>query len=164
MVQVAPNYTIIDLTLRGLKEGKYAASIRTSGDISGGRSTTGAIFREIGNLGDVEVGKDGKGALFVEREVGVQDIVGRSMLVESEDGKEEFLGVIARSAGVWENDKTVGSSLTLSCSAARFEFPSHSCFDVCTVGGGGGDLTGAMFGCWCFDMFPFPVMDHNRCV
>ncbi|RPA75869.1 Cu,Zn superoxide dismutase-like protein [Ascobolus immersus RN42] len=110
MVQVAPNYTIIDLTLRGLRQGKYEASIRTSGDISEGSKTTGSVFGELGRLGEVEVGKDGKGGLFVEREVSVLDLVGRSMVVKSkEDGEEEVLGVIARSAGVWENDKTVCS-------------------------------------------------------
>lgn len=140
MVQVAPNYTIIDLTLRGLKQGRYEASIRTSGDISGGGATTGSIWGELGKLGEVEVGKDGRGALFVEREVGVQDVVGRSMVVERIDGteKDEVLGVIARSAGVWENDKTVSSCPMLSLLASF-------------TGGESGWYEGAKrYLCWCF--------------
>ncbi|KAA6412490.1 MAG: superoxide dismutase copper chaperone [Lasallia pustulata] len=137
MVQVAPGLTVVDLTVRGLKEGTYWATVRETGDVSRGAASVGAVWGEVveaaegrprqrmrkGVLGTLEVSKAGVGSVFVDRPVQVWEMIGRSMVVSKvapprEGGaKEAFeaedpdtvVGVIARSAGVWENDKTVCS-------------------------------------------------------
>lgn len=72
-----------------------------------------------GFLGTVEVGKDGSGAVFVDKPIQIWEMIGRGMVVskQQEEGEGKFekndsdtlVGVIARSAGVWDNDKTVCS-------------------------------------------------------
>jgi copper chaperone for superoxide dismutase len=115
MVQVASNLTIVDLTIRGLSPGTYHATVRENGDISEGPESTGSIWESLkakkektpcrGVFGTVEVGKGG-----------VWEMIGRSIVVaRQQDGKfdkndaDTLVGVIARSAGVWDNDKTVCS-------------------------------------------------------
>jgi copper chaperone for superoxide dismutase len=127
MVQVSPTLTLIDLTIRGSSPGKYEATIRERGDISQGAASTGGIWEALqasvalsspprGYLGSVDVGEEGKGSAFLEKPMAMWEIIGRSMVIsKSKDGpfKPEdtntLVGVIARSAGVWENDKTVCS-------------------------------------------------------
>ena len=83
-----------------------------------------------GDLGDVRVGEDRKGAVLSMDKWAVWEVVGRGFMVkrketastpssspessrsgseEAEGEETEALGVIARSAGVWDNDKTVCS-------------------------------------------------------
>jgi copper chaperone for superoxide dismutase len=140
LVQVAPNLTIIDLTIRGLAPGSYTATVREGGDISRGAASTGGIWemaqsiaaraaaglrandlkvesqvKPRGIFGTVTVGKNGLGSAFLESPVQIWELIGRSIVVSrlSEQGKFEtedkdtIVGVIARSAGVWDNDKTV---------------------------------------------------------
>lgn len=142
MVQVAPDLTLFDITIRGLSPGTYWASIRQTGDISNGAISTLDIWREAftsaldsnaatsqstvspkakpkGYLGTVEVGKDGVGAVFIDKPIQIWEMIGRGMVVSKhvKDGEGKFeenddntlVGVIARSAGVWDNDKTVCS-------------------------------------------------------
>ena len=136
MVQVSdkdPPRTLVDLTLRGVETGTYHATVRATGDISRGAASTGSIWdgwksawrpndvRPKGDLGQLEVGRDGKGSVLVAREVGVSEIIGRAMVVSKQkpgagtrtfgehDEATVVVGVIARSAGVWDNDKTVCS-------------------------------------------------------
>lgn len=126
MVQVAPDLTIIDLSIRGLSPGTYHATIRESGDISRGPESTGSIWDLLrakkektaarGILGTVQVSQGGVGAVFLDRPIQIWEMIGRSIVVSrQQDGKfdrqdpDTLVGVIARSAGVWENDKTVCS-------------------------------------------------------
>lgn len=90
----------------------------------------GDVFRGFeggreGILGMVEVGKDGRGETVGEVGWGVWEVVGRGVVVEREEGgkwdgvardggaqQEEggdrvVVGVVARSAGIWENGKVV---------------------------------------------------------
>ncbi|KAE8446116.1 hypothetical protein EG329_012487 [Mollisiaceae sp. DMI_Dod_QoI] len=123
MVQVAPNLTLIDLTIRGLSPGTYWASIRETGDISNGAISTRGVWndskekavRPRGVLGTVQVGKDGIGSVFVDKPIQIWEMIGRGMVVSKQnEGEGRFekndedtlVGVIARSAGVWDNDKT----------------------------------------------------------
>ena len=64
---------------------------------------------EKGNLGEVIVNNHGVGSAFLEKEVRVWEIIGRGMVVAPKEGGEPVVGVIARSAGVWDNEKTVCS-------------------------------------------------------
>jgi len=126
IVQVASNTTIIDLSIRGLSPGTYHATVRETGDISEGPESTGPIWEAIkakkegtparGIFGTVEVGKGGVGTVFLDKPVEVWEMIGRSIVVaRQQDGKfdkndaDTIVGVIARSAGVWDNDKTVCS-------------------------------------------------------
>lgn len=126
MVQVAPNLTVIDLTIRGLAPGSYWATVRQTGDISNGAISTGSIWSEPtegvgkarGIFGTVHVGRDGIGSVFVDRPIKIWEMIGRGMIVSKQhNGEGKFdkndentlVGVIARSAGVWDNDKTVCS-------------------------------------------------------
>ena len=126
MVQVADNLTIVDLTLRGVTPGTYYATVRETGDISEGPESTGGIWEALkakqagtparGVFGTVEVGKSGIGTVFLDRPIQIWEMIGRSIAVaRQQDGKfdkndaDTLVGVIARSAGVWDNDKTVCS-------------------------------------------------------
>lgn len=126
IVQVAPQITLFDLSIRGLSPGTYHANIRESGDISQGPESVGGIWDMLraktektqarGLLGTVEVSKTGTGAVFIDRPVHIWELVGRSIVVSkqemesmSKDDPDTLVGVIARSAGVWDNDKTVCS-------------------------------------------------------
>ena len=65
-----------------------------------------------GILGTLRVGQDGRGELAGEVEWRVWEMVGRGVVVAPEHEKEgdrngTVVGVVARSAGVWENEKVV---------------------------------------------------------
>jgi copper chaperone for superoxide dismutase len=124
MVQVSAKLTIFDLTIRGLSPGTYHATVRATGDISQGAVSTGGIWEDEkvkdnepsrGRLGTVEVGLTGVGTVLLDKPVEVWEIIGRSIVVSrhKEEGKftkndpDTIVGVIARSAGMWENEKTV---------------------------------------------------------
>lgn len=127
MVQVSDNRTLVDLTLRGVSPGTYHATVRETGDISRGAVSTGGIWEAVkalggfsqprGVFGQLEVGEDGRGSVFLDQSVSVWEIIGRSMVVSKQQEEKTFqtqdpdtlVGVIARSAGVWDNDKTVCS-------------------------------------------------------
>jgi len=126
MVQVGSNVTIIDLSVRGVSPGTYHATVRETGDISEGPESVGGIWEAAkageegtpakGVFGTVKVGKGGVGAVFLDKPIQIWEMIGRSMVVARQpDGKfdkndaDTLVGVIARSAGVWDNDKTVCS-------------------------------------------------------
>ncbi len=127
MVQVAPSLTLFDLTVRGLTPGKYWATIRETGDISNGVISSGGIWPELlkdgpatakGRLGTLAVGLNGMGSAFLDRPVKIWEMIGRSLVISKQhDGESKYesndedtlVGVIARSPGVWDNDKTVCS-------------------------------------------------------
>ncbi|CAK7263321.1 copper chaperone [Sporothrix epigloea] len=138
MVQVSSNVTVIDLTMLGVAPGRYFASIREFGDLKDGVCTVGPVWTNSssgsssgevadckpsdrrGDLGTVEVGGDGRGSVFLDRPLQVWEIIGRALVVAPRDdslvGAEPLqndentvVGVIARSAGAWDNDKTVCS-------------------------------------------------------
>ncbi|RAK91068.1 superoxide dismutase copper chaperone Lys7 [Aspergillus costaricaensis CBS 115574] len=130
MVQVSSNMTLVDLTINGLTPGKYYATVRDTGDISQGAGSAGGIWEAVkakvlgsepvkeprGIFGSVEVNDKGRGNVFLDRPVAVWEMIGRSMVVsKSQEGPfrqedpDTLVGVIARSAGVWDNDKMVCS-------------------------------------------------------
>lgn len=126
MVEVGPNLTLIDLTIKGLTPGTYHATIREKGDISQGALSTGGVWEALktaagfkkarGSFGEIKVGKDGRGNAFLDKPFSIWEVIGRSMVVSkqaegpfAQDDADTLVGVIARSAGVWDNDKTVCS-------------------------------------------------------
>ncbi|CAG7560368.1 unnamed protein product, partial [Fusarium equiseti] len=122
MVQVSSGRTLVDLTIRGVSPGTYRASIRAYGDLKNGATSTGPVWsgddqKLRGDLGLVEVGKDGRGASFIDHGFQIWEVIGHAMVLTRQDEKAEPLkndkdtvvGIIARSAGMWDNDKTVCS-------------------------------------------------------
>ena len=128
MVQVAANLTIVDLSIRGLSAGTYYATVREAGDISQGPESTGAVWESAqarregtsgsakGIWGTMEIGKSGVGSVFLDKPIQIWELIGRSIVVSrkqeggfDKEDMDTLVGVIARSAGVWENDKTVCS-------------------------------------------------------
>ena len=128
MVQVSPTLTLVDLTLKGLSPGVYRATIHSSGDISRGAASVGAVWNESqdstlesngtprGIIGTVEIGLNRRGGVFFDRPIQIWEIIGRGMVISklsednlSQNDPDTLVGVIARSAGVWDNEKTVCS-------------------------------------------------------
>lgn len=123
MVGVSPTTTLVDLTLRGIAPGAYRASIREYGDLKDGAASTGPVWSGGGggDLGTVEIGPDGTGAVFLARPFQVWEVVGHALVVTRQaepavagggvlrNDEDTVVGVIARSAGMWDNDKTVCS-------------------------------------------------------
>ncbi|KAF4512111.1 hypothetical protein G6O67_001293 [Ophiocordyceps sinensis] len=122
MVQVNSERTLVDLTVRGLAPGKYRATIREYGDIKDGATSSGPVWRgsqeeEKGLLGAMDVDGDGRGTVFVDHPFQVWEVIGHAMVLTRQDertrplenDRNTVVGVVARSAGVWDNDKTVCS-------------------------------------------------------
>ena len=102
LVQVDPSGCFYEITLAGFPEGTYPVSIREGGDLSQGSKSAGGVYKQ---LGQINIGKDGRGQLIGETEsLDIWDIIGRSISVG-----DQLVGVIARSAGIWENSKRVCS-------------------------------------------------------
>lgn len=126
IIRNSPQSILIDLTVQGVTPGNYVATIRQTGDISDGAASTGQVWgsdilskqgdKPRGVLGTVQVGVDKKGSAFLERSIQIWEIIGRSMILsrgtpEVREDQTALVGVIARSAGIWENDKKVHTSL-----------------------------------------------------
>lgn len=132
-VQVDNDTCLIDLTIQGLSPGKHGVHIHESGNIEHGWKSTGDHYNptevehgdgvssgHVGDLGNIEVDENGWGDLILEStRIKVWDIIGRSMVItENEDdlksstkdgnsGNGILCGIIARSAGAFENTKMV---------------------------------------------------------
>ena len=117
LIELSDRITLLDMTLTGLPAGTYNASIRQGGDISDVPRSMGGVFTGLeadktGNLGCLEVDATGKGSLVAEVEWRVWEMVGRGVVVERSGEVKDMrdglvVGVVARSAGVWENEKVV---------------------------------------------------------
>ena len=124
--------TVVDISLQGLAAGRYRVTIREFGDVKHGAASTGRVWARTGRgelqsaivdtpcgvLGDVEVGANGQGGIFLDANFQVWEVIGRALVVSRHErpldaplGNDEHtvVGVIARSAGIWDNDKTVCS-------------------------------------------------------
>lgn len=117
--------TMVDLTVNGVTPGRYWATVRQTGDVSEGAASTGGIWEMLkarmqkeprGVFGSVVVNDKGRGGVFLDRPVAVWEMIGRSMVLSKtkegpfrREDPDTLVGVIARSAGVWDNDKMVCS-------------------------------------------------------
>ncbi|KAL6916018.1 hypothetical protein ACHAP8_006390 [Fusarium lateritium] len=122
MVQVSSGRTLVDLSIRGVSPGTYRASIRAYGDLKNGATSTGPVWagedkKPRGDLGLVQVGEDGRGTSFVDHGFQIWEVIGHAMVLTRQEenaeplknDKDTVVGIIARSAGMWDNDKTVCS-------------------------------------------------------
>lgn len=129
-VQIAPKSVLMDLTVRlpppsnvGLQPARSAFNvyIASTGNLVDPPNTTGSPLL---SLGQIEPDKDGYGDLFKEVDGELWEWIGRGCVVEAAAGAAPvplqrsnstpsstigriFAGVVARSAGVWGNEKTV---------------------------------------------------------
>lgn len=146
MVQVSPQHCIVDLSVKGLSPGQYQASVRENGDISQGALSTGGVWQggnasegpPRGSFGELEVDGSGSGSLLLQQPVEIWELIGRSFVVSqmkeglaANDDPNTVCGVIARSAGVWENQKTVSPPLSKKqrspLQGADLGGPKHRC-------------------------------------
>lgn len=98
---------IIDCTVAPTTPQAQQVSIHASGDMSQGAMSTGEKLYTLGmtsKSGDVF-------SLITRQSLPLMNIIGRSVVVGPPSGPttESLAGVIARSAGLWENDKVVCS-------------------------------------------------------
>lgn len=56
---------------------------------------------------NLDIDSEGRGRFIGELEWSVGEIIGRGMLVARGEGEGAVVGVVARSAGVWENERKV---------------------------------------------------------
>ncbi|EJS42451.1 ccs1p [Saccharomyces arboricola H-6] len=123
IVQVGEHKTLFDITVNGVPEaGKYHASIHEKGDISKGVKSTGKVWHKFDEpiecFEQSDLGENlYSGKTFLSAPLPTWQLIGRSFIIskalnhpenESSSIKDySFVGVIARSAGVWENNKQV---------------------------------------------------------
>lgn len=110
LIKTKIDESFVDLTLTGMEPNQsYFASFRTAGDLSRGALSTGpAIY----TLPKISCDKNGKCQQHVSVPLGIDGLIGRSITVSVDMSKvfmDSMAGVIARSAGAWENDKYVCS-------------------------------------------------------
>lgn len=114
LVQVDESHCLVDVSVGpGLQPGEYNIAVHEYGDISEGALSTGPTM-DRGAVGTVSVGHDGLGNFVGETSsLSVWDMIGRSLVVERSDGTQDkrdaICGVIARSAGAFQNSKVVCS-------------------------------------------------------
>lgn len=134
-VQINDNTCVVDGTIDGLSPGVHGLCIHEYGDISEGCASVGEIFnpncsqnesnRYTGDLGKIASNLEGRASFYLEDKiVKVGDIIGRSVvltkplddlrkgieeisLVDSSTMKRVACGIVARSAGMFENPKRI---------------------------------------------------------
>lgn len=115
IVSINPDEILIDLTMNGVKKGLYYPTIRSNGNLSNGALSTGS---SIFQMQPVKVDEPSNlvgffsGQQFVKLPLKIWELIGRSMVLSKSPDRvelDDFVGVIARSAGAWENDKQVCS-------------------------------------------------------
>ena len=125
--------TLLDLTLTGLEKGRYKVQLHATGDVSSPPTSLGPPIKSTpgksSSLGDLNIDHSGRGELVSEVTWPVWEMVGRGISVQQiasnkdedavpsmvNDGERDaqeakaglVVGVVARSAGVWENEKVV---------------------------------------------------------
>ncbi|KAG8437842.1 hypothetical protein GDO86_008516 [Hymenochirus boettgeri] len=136
-LQASESICIIEGTLDGLSPGLHGIHVHEFGDISDGCESCGGHYnphgtlhggpedveRHVGDLGNIFASENGRASFRLkDKYLKVHDIIGRSLVVdEGEDdfghgdtgtgntGKRLACGIIARSAGLFENDKQICS-------------------------------------------------------
>ncbi|KAM5572677.1 hypothetical protein ABKV19_012629 [Rosa sericea] len=117
--QVNMELARIEANFSGLSPGKHGWSINEFGDLTKGAASTGKVFNPstegvnepLGDLGTLDTDENGN-AFFsgVKEKLRVSDLIGRSIAVYGTADKSDSgvaAAVIARSAGVGENYKTL---------------------------------------------------------
>ncbi|CAN6667001.1 superoxide dismutase 1 copper chaperone [Trichomonascus vanleenenianus] len=107
IVAVSPSQAIFDLTVSNLvPNASYYSSVRVSGDVSRAALSTGGAYLDLGKF---DTDASGNAQVFLKQSVSISELIGRAMTISRtpELTDSSFVGVVARSAGVWENLKQV---------------------------------------------------------
>ncbi|CCD23167.1 copper chaperone CCS1 NDAI_0B01330 [Naumovozyma dairenensis CBS 421] len=118
IVQVSDNKTLFDFNVNGVpRPGKYFATLRECGDLSNGVESTGKVMKKFEEPIECKEQSDldpklFSGQLFLSSPIQVWELIGRSIVISKEKENEmeepyEMCGIVARSAGIWENNKKV---------------------------------------------------------
>lgn len=121
-VTVSDTKTLFDITMNGVPgQGPYFASIREFGNVSNGAASTGNAWYKFEQPIECNVTSDldsglFSGQVFVSGPMQAWELIGKSFVITSNPNHEvgltdsyEIYGVIARSAGIWENNKQLCS-------------------------------------------------------
>lgn len=116
IVSASQSDSYIDITLNGVDRATYYPSIRSGGDISCGVLSTGPeLYRLDPVVADIRSEQaDGyfRGHALVHAPLPISELIGRAIVVlrlPIEVDKLDLCGIVARSAGAWENDKQICS-------------------------------------------------------
>lgn len=128
MVQSDESSLVIDGTLDGLPPGRHAICVHECGDISDGCKSCGDVLKQFGNgqltekvigeLGDITAGENGRAEFrMVNPNLKIWEMIGRSIMIHTDEtpkAHQKFnlqnrlvCGIIARSAGLFENTKKI---------------------------------------------------------
>uniref|UniRef100_A0A2M4CUR9 superoxide dismutase n=1 Tax=Anopheles darlingi TaxID=43151 RepID=A0A2M4CUR9_ANODA len=98
---------VVDGTIDGLaKQEKYLLNVHECGDISEGCASVGDVYDSV----EVSSDSNGKATIrFVNERLDVADLIGRSVVIAESQNEHRRLscGIIARSAGIFENYKKI---------------------------------------------------------
>lgn len=108
---------LVDGTVDGLRPGDYSLNVHETGDISKGCDSIGPIYKKMaGELGTVHGDDNGRANFrIVNNVLKVSEIIGRSVALSEVNrdvhSKDNWIrvacGVIARSAGIFQNPKRI---------------------------------------------------------
>lgn len=95
---------VVDGVIDGLEANRsYKLNVHECGDISEGCASVGAVY----DSEDISSDENGRATIrFVSDRLAVWDIIGRSVVIAEEDNRLAC-GIIARSAGIFENYKKI---------------------------------------------------------
>ncbi|KXJ73503.1 hypothetical protein RP20_CCG015612 [Aedes albopictus] len=98
---------VVDGVIDGLEESRpYKLNVHECGDISEGCASVGEVY----DSSDIESDKNGRATIrLVNDRLAVWDLIGRSVVIAEavEDDRRLVCGIIARSAGIFENYKKI---------------------------------------------------------
>lgn len=123
LIQTSLDTCVVDGTLDGLKANNgYRIAVHEYGDISQGCSSCGDVLRDgndedtdpgYGHIGDIKSDKNGRTSFkIISHRMKVWDVIGRSMVLSEREESASIwtklaCGIIARSAGLFENAKKI---------------------------------------------------------
>ncbi|KAJ2800294.1 copper chaperone [Coemansia furcata] len=107
-VQIDKTTCFVDITVSGISDGAHGIAIHECGDLSQVPESCGGVWNPRKVKFNPLVVKDGWGDLAFETDgFQVWEIIGRSMVINAGSEGGVLAGVVARSAGLFENDKQV---------------------------------------------------------
>ncbi|KAJ3274470.1 copper chaperone [Terramyces sp. JEL0728] len=101
LIPVDDQTLFVDSSVSGIDNGEWNLNIHEYGDLSSGVESTGSVFLKLGMM-DI---KDGKGTWSGNVKAKTWELVGKAMCLTR--GKDSVCGILARSAGAFENKKRV---------------------------------------------------------
>lgn len=120
-IQPTTGVCIVDGTVDGLNTGHYHAYIYECGDLSNGCENIGQVFNPkkttdgkiYGDIGTIDSKENNRSQFrFENNQISVTDLIGRAFVVTEESAslektKKIACGIIARSAGLFQNPKSI---------------------------------------------------------